>query len=130
MPYLNLQTTQSLPPEIGKGFLKSASRVVVEHLGKPESVMMTALHEPVAMTLGGDDRPAAILELSVLDLDAFEVEGLYAALHALAEKELGPSAPWSDLYAASLLALDRTSRGTQSIVRNSSSIAPRIRGTQ
>ena len=89
MPYLNLQTTQSLPPEIGKGFLKSASRVVVEHLGKPESVMMTALHEPVGMTLGGDDRPAAILELSVLDLDAFEVEGLYAALHALAEKELG-----------------------------------------
>ena len=30
----------------------------------------------------------------------------------------------------SLLALLRTSRGTQSIVRSSSSIAPRIRGTQ
>ena len=30
----------------------------------------------------------------------------------------------------SLLALERTSRGTQSIVRSSSSIAPRIRGTQ
>ena len=30
----------------------------------------------------------------------------------------------------SLLALERTSRGTQSIVRSSSSMAPRIRGTQ
>ena len=89
MPYLNLQTTQSLDPEIGERFLKSASGIVVEHLGKPESVMMTALHEPVAMTLGGKESPAAILELSVLDLDPYEVEGLYAALHALALAELG-----------------------------------------
>lgn len=89
MPYLNLQTTQALDPEIGKSFLKSASRLVVEHLGKPESVMMTALHEPVSMTLGGDERPAAILELAVLDLDKFEIEGLYAALHALAVAEIG-----------------------------------------
>ena len=32
--------------------------------------------------------------------------------------------------AASLLAFERTSRGTQSMVRSSSSMAPRIRGTQ
>ena len=42
-----------------------------------------------------------------------------------------PSLASSVLIASlSLLALLRTSRGTQSIVRSSSSIAPRIRGTQ
>src|SRR5262245_46775691 len=42
-----------------------------------------------------------------------------------------PSSDSSDLRASSsLLALLRTSRGTQSMVRSSSSIAPRILGTQ
>ena len=42
-----------------------------------------------------------------------------------------PSRASSVLMASlSLLALERTSRGTQSMVRSSSSIAPRMRGTQ
>ena len=42
-----------------------------------------------------------------------------------------PSLASSSLRASSILvALERTSLGTQSIVRSSSSIAPRIRGTQ
>ena len=89
MPYLSVTTSKAIGGWHAKEFLKAASTLVAARLEKPESVMMTALQQPQAMSLGGDDSPVAMIELTVLALEDGRIPDLYTALHDLAVSKLG-----------------------------------------
>ncbi|MCB1232949.1 MAG: tautomerase family protein [Verrucomicrobiae bacterium] len=89
MPYLSVTTTKAIGGWHAKEFLHAASKLVAERLEKPESVVMTAIQQPQVMSLGGNDAPCAMIELSILAIDDSRIHDLYGALHAMAVQHLG-----------------------------------------
>lgn len=89
MPYLLIQTNQTLTQDQGEALLEAASRRVAELLGKPERYVMVALESGRAMLFGGNDAPLAYLELKSIGLPASRSTELSAALCHLIGEELG-----------------------------------------
>ncbi|QZZ20002.1 hypothetical protein J5X98_22325 [Leptothermofonsia sichuanensis E412] len=64
MPLIKVQTSvDGLDQSQVNGLLKSLSVSLSNHLGKPESYIMTALELGVAMTFGGTDDPVCYVEI-------------------------------------------------------------------
>ncbi len=88
MPYLSVTTSKAIGGWHAKEYLHAATTLVANQLGKPESVVMTALHQPQVMSFGGNDAPCAMLELSALALEDERVPELYRTLHDLTVERL------------------------------------------
>lgn len=91
MPYLMIQTNQSIDPAAGKSLLANASKLVAGELGKPESYVMVALEADVPMLFAGDDAPLAYLELKSIGLPESKTTALSATLCQLMEESVGIS---------------------------------------
>ncbi len=91
MPYLMIQTNQTLDETVEKALLSKASKQVASELGKPESYVMVALEANVPMLFAGDDSPLAYLELKSIDLPEDKTRQLSIALCNLMEESAGIS---------------------------------------
>ena len=61
MPLIRIHSTQT--PENAEALLKHCSAALAEHLGKPESYVMTCLTPPAAMTFAGTQEPSCFVEV-------------------------------------------------------------------
>ena len=66
MPYLKLQTNEKFSGE--KEIVKKLSKLIADELGKPESYVMVILENDLKISMGGDMKPAAFVELKSLGL--------------------------------------------------------------
>ncbi len=91
MPYLKIQTNQSVATEQAQALISKASQLVARELGKPEKYVMVAMPPPVPMSFAGSDTPTAYLELKSIGLPSSQTRQLSQALCALMEIELAIS---------------------------------------
>ncbi|MEC4806089.1 MAG: phenylpyruvate tautomerase MIF-related protein [Jaaginema sp. PMC 1079.18] len=64
MPLIKVQSSLPAPEKTKvEGLLKTLSGKLAQHLGKPESYVMTAFEPDVAMTFGGTTDPVCYLEV-------------------------------------------------------------------
>ncbi|MDH5785849.1 MAG: phenylpyruvate tautomerase MIF-related protein [Chromatiales bacterium] len=68
MPYLLINTNQTLDKGTESALLQECSQAVTMLLGKPERYVMTSIESGITMTFGGDDSPCAYVELKSLGL--------------------------------------------------------------
>jgi len=89
MPLLEITVSTELPPERTDALARRGSSLVAAVLGKPEAwVMVVCKRAPILF--GGDDRPAALLEVRSLGgLDPAVNARLAADLGALVEELAG-----------------------------------------
>lgn len=80
MPYLKIQTNQTIAPDQAETLLSEASKLVAKELGKPESYVMVALAPPVPMLFAGSNEPTAYLELKSIGLPESRTADLSKAL--------------------------------------------------
>ncbi len=92
MPYLRLTASKALDAERTRGFLKAASQLAAQELGKPEQYMMVAADSPVPMLFAGTDLPCAFLELRGISLPAAKTGSLTKSLCELVTARLGIAA--------------------------------------
>ena len=91
MPYLMIQTNQTVDVADGKTLLAQASKLLAVELGKPESYVMVALQADTPMLFAGNDAPLAYLELKSIGLPEGKTPQLSAALCKLMEETVGVS---------------------------------------
>lgn len=91
MPYLKIQTNQSLDHAQQQQLLGDASQLVASELGKPENYVMVAIEPPVPMSFAGNTEPTAYLELKSIGLPETKTAGLSLALCTLVENATGIS---------------------------------------
>jgi phenylpyruvate tautomerase len=89
MPYLKIQTNHAIDAATAAQFIKSASRLVAEGLGKPESYVMVALEPPLPMVFAGSDEPTVFMELKSIGLAESKTPKLSESLCQLINAELG-----------------------------------------
>jgi len=64
MPLIKVQSSVSnLEPTLVEGLLKILSGKLAQHVGKPESYVMTAFEDGVSMTFGGTVEPTCYMEV-------------------------------------------------------------------
>jgi phenylpyruvate tautomerase PptA (4-oxalocrotonate tautomerase family) len=64
MPLIKVQTSVTAPDKAEvEGLLKNLSGMLAQHLGKPESYVMTAFEPGVAMTFAGTVDPVCYIEI-------------------------------------------------------------------
>ena len=91
MPYLSIQTNQSLDESMTQQLIKKASHTVAEILGKPESYVMIALQADTPMSFAGSVDPAAYVQLKSLGLPETATTDLSQAICSLIISELNIS---------------------------------------
>jgi phenylpyruvate tautomerase len=89
MPYLKIQTNHAIDAAKATAFIKSASRLVAEGLGKPERYVMVALEPPVPMIFAGSEAPTVFMELKSIGLPDSKTPQLSETLCQLVITELG-----------------------------------------
>lgn len=89
MPYLKIQTNHRIDTEQTAQFIKSASRLVAQGLGKSERYVMVALEPPVPMVFAGSDEPTVFMELKSIGLPESKTTLLSQSLCQLVSTELG-----------------------------------------
>ena len=89
MPYLMVQTNQEFDPQTSQSFVKKASSLVSDQLGKSEGYVMVSLQPPAPMAFAGLADPAAYLELKSIGLPERTTASLSNALCGLVNTELG-----------------------------------------
>ena len=89
MPYLKIQTNQTLAAEAQAELLQKASTATALALGKPESYVMVALESGCPMLFAGSDAPLAYLELKSIGLSEDGTGNISATLCQLIGNELG-----------------------------------------
>ena len=88
MPYLRIQTNQSVDDSTKSAVLSKASELVANKLGKPESYVMTSYAPTQPMTFAGNSDACAYLELKSIGLPENKTTALSAALCKLINEEL------------------------------------------
>jgi phenylpyruvate tautomerase len=68
MPFLKIQTNQSVSGERACMLADQASRLVADQLGKPERYVMVLIEQGSVMRFAGSDAPLAYLELKSIGL--------------------------------------------------------------
>ncbi len=89
MPYLKVQSNQAFAGNQTKDFIKEASALVAEKLGKPERYVMVAVEPTTPMLFAGTDEPALFMELKSIGLSESQTPAISAALCELAQTTLG-----------------------------------------
>jgi len=80
MPYLKIQTNQTITPDQAQTLISKASKLVASELSKPENYVMVALTPPVPMLFAGSNEPTAYLELKSIGLPESRTADLSKAL--------------------------------------------------
>ncbi len=80
MPYLKIQSNQSIEPSEQATLLSEASTLVATELGKPEAYVMVNIEPTRPMLFAGTDEPTAYLELKSIGLAESQTKSLSAAL--------------------------------------------------
>ncbi|WP_269543203.1 phenylpyruvate tautomerase MIF-related protein [Cerasicoccus fimbriatus] len=70
MPYLNIQTNQTLSDDYREKLLVESSKLVAEGLGKSEEFMMVSIKDDTPMLFGGKSGPTAFLEIKSVGIPA------------------------------------------------------------
>ncbi|GHC11710.1 phenylpyruvate tautomerase MIF-related protein [Cerasicoccus arenae] len=80
MPYLNIQTNQSISPESQDKLLRDSSRIVANGLGKSEEFMMVSIKDETPMMFGGQPGPTAFLEIKSVGIPGGKTKDICRAL--------------------------------------------------
>lgn len=88
MPYLKIQTNQTVDEDAQQALMKKASALVAGQLGKPENYVMVTIQPAQAMLFAGTDGPLAYLELKSIGLPESETKSLSESLCTLMAQEL------------------------------------------
>ena len=88
MPYLRIQTNQSVDADKAKNLIRQASKKVADGLGKPEQYVMVELNDKIPMLFAGNDAGLAYLELKSIGLPDSATKDLSASLCGLIHDEL------------------------------------------
>lgn len=91
MPYLSIQTNQSIDESNTQNIVKKVSHAAAEILGKPESYVMVALQANTAMSFAGSNDPTAYIQLKSLGLPESSTTSFSQALCSLLNTELNIS---------------------------------------
>lgn len=89
MPYLKIVTNIDLPAETRPALLARLSRELAQQLGKPERYVMVEAAGGASLLFGGNDAPAAYVELKSIGLDTARTKPLSKAVCELLQAELG-----------------------------------------
>ena len=89
MPYLKIQSNQSIDDQQVQNLLATASRTVADKLGKPEQYVMVSLDPVRPMLFAGSDAPAVFMELKSIGLSESQTPALSKALCELANETFG-----------------------------------------
>ena len=92
MPYLKLQTNQSLSEEEETGLCKIVSDCVAQTLGKSERYVMVSVESGVNMTFAASDEPCAFVELKSIGLATHQTTDLSASICDMLQTNIGVSA--------------------------------------
>ncbi|MBI5480407.1 MAG: hypothetical protein HY906_16205 [Deltaproteobacteria bacterium] len=97
MPYIKLETTQTIAADTKRGLCERLSRLCAETIGKPEQYVQAVVVDGVAMVHGGEGGPAAFVDVrSIGGLSAKVCQALAAQVCALLDRDLG--VPGSRVY--------------------------------
>ncbi len=88
MPYLLIQTNQSINAGQQTGILAEASSCIAEQLDKPEQYVMVNLQQNQSMLFAGSDAPLAYLELKSIGLPGDSTAKISKALCQLIHNRL------------------------------------------
>lgn len=89
MPFLKIQTNQSLSEADAKSLVARSSALVAEQLGKPERYVMTSVETNPTMLFAGTHEPLAFLELKSIGLPESITADVSRALCTLISDETG-----------------------------------------
>ena len=91
MPYLKIQTNQTLDQAQQQALMAKASSLLAKQLGKPETYIMVAIEDGHNMLFAGVPEPTAYLELKSIGLPADNTASISAALCNLLAENIGIS---------------------------------------
>ena len=91
MPLIKVQSSVSLSSKTQvESLLTSLSGKLAQHLGKPESYVMTAFEADVPMTFGGTNAPACFVEIkNIGTMKPEQTKAMSADFCSQIESELG-----------------------------------------
>lgn len=89
MPFLELQTNQTLTPEKEAAFLDAATAALAEALQKPERVFMSVARSGLTLRMGGSADPAALIDLDALGVPDGQTNSLTELLTNLVAAHIG-----------------------------------------
>ena len=89
MPYLSIETNQSIDRASIQRLLKKTSVFIAELLGKPESYVMISLQPDKPLIFGGSDAPAAFVRLKSIGLSQERCPEMSEKICRLIEQDLG-----------------------------------------
>ena len=90
MPYIKLETTQTIAPDAKRGLCQQLSQLCAEIIGKPEQYVQALVADGVAMVHGGAPGPAAFVDVrSIGGLSAKVCQGLAQKVCALLTSTIG-----------------------------------------
>ena len=92
MPYLSIQTNQSLDEKETLNILDKTSKSISQILGKPENYVMVALQANTPMSFAGSVEPTAYVQLKSLGLPEESTANLSEAICSLVSSELNINA--------------------------------------
>jgi phenylpyruvate tautomerase PptA (4-oxalocrotonate tautomerase family) len=88
MPYLKIQTNQTVDGARCQAIITKASQLVARQLGKPEGYMMVTLQPGAALVFAGKPDPAAFLEMKSIGLPSSKTKAVSKMLCEFVEAEL------------------------------------------
>ena len=88
MPFLKIQTNQTVDAADQQALMEKASALVAEQLGKPENYVMVARETEQNMLFAGSNSPLAYLELKSIGLPESATANLSNQLCTLMAQEL------------------------------------------
>lgn len=91
MPYISIQTNQTISENESQDILKKVSHGTAEILGKPESYVMVALQPNTPMCFAGSNEPSAYVQLKSLGLPESSTAEFSQALCSLINTALDVS---------------------------------------
>jgi hypothetical protein len=91
MPYLKIETNKEMTKSSEQAFLKKASALISQILGKPEKWIMVSLYKGMPMLFDGNAELAAYVELKSISLAQDSCPALSKSLCDFLSTELGIS---------------------------------------
>jgi len=88
MPYIKIETSETLDGPSAGDLLKKTSAFISALLGKPEQYIMVSISQAMPMMLGADVKPAAYVELKSIGLQQDRCADLSKDICAFLEREL------------------------------------------
>ena len=88
MPYISIETNQTVDQAANLDLMKKLSAFIAELLGKPESYVMVAIKPGTPLIFAGSDEPAAFVRLKSIGLPKEHCTGLSEKICGFVEQKL------------------------------------------